>query len=99
MKDAATNCSPLHPGGGEGLFAQLSQYRSENSRKIVHHFVIPEAQYAIAAALKLFGARSVRRVFVRVLSAVELDRELFSRTGEIDDARTEGMLVAKTPLD
>jgi hypothetical protein len=64
----------------------------------MHDVIVPEADYAIAATRDLQGAGRVFFLMLRVLAAVEFNRELTTGTGEIDDVRSDRMLPPKAVL-
>jgi hypothetical protein len=65
----------------------------------MHDVIVPEADYAIAATRDLQGAGGVFFLLLRVLAAVEFNRELTTGTGEIDEVRPDRMLPSKAVLD
>ena len=71
---------------------------SSTPARILHDVMVPEADYAIATTCNLKGAVGVLFLFLRVLAAVEFNRELTTGTGEIDDARSDRMLPPKAGL-
>jgi hypothetical protein len=64
----------------------------------VDYRIIPKADDAIPAVFELAGAGCVFFVELRMLTAVELDREFSRGTGEIDNERPDRMLPAKPML-
>jgi hypothetical protein len=60
--------------------------------------IVPEADDAIAATRDLQGAGCVFVRLLRVLAAVEVNRELATGTGEVDDIRSDRMLPPKAVL-
>jgi hypothetical protein len=64
----------------------------------MHDVIVPEADYAIATTRDLKGAGCVFFLLVRVLAAVEFNRELETGAGEIDDIRSDRMLPPKAVL-
>ena len=64
----------------------------------MHDVIVPEADYAVTAARDLQGAGGVFFRLLRVLAAVEFNRELATGTGEIDDMRSDRMLPPKAVL-
>ena len=65
----------------------------------MHDVIVPEADYAVTAARDLQGAGGVFFRLLRVLAAVEFNRELAAGAGEIDDMRSDRMLPPKAVLD
>src|SRR5438445_5703458 len=78
--------------------SQFSSDDFEHAGEIMHDVVVPEADYAIAAMRDLQGAGGVFLLLLRVLTAVEFNRELAAGTGEIDDMRSDRMLPPKAVL-
>jgi len=70
----------------------------EHAGEILYDVIVPEADYAIAATCNLQGAGGVFFRLLGVLAAVELDRELATGAGEIDDVRSDRMLPPKAVL-
>jgi hypothetical protein len=64
----------------------------------MHDVIVPEADYAIAATRDLQSTGGVFSLLLRVLAAVEFNRELTTGTGEIDDVRSNRMLPPKAVL-
>ena len=64
----------------------------------MHDVIIPEADYSIAATRDLRGAGGVFFLLLRVLAAVEFNRELAIGTGEIDDITSDRMLPPEAVL-
>jgi hypothetical protein len=77
---------------------QFSSDDFEHAGEIMHDVIVPEADDAIAATRDLQGAGCVFLLLLRVLTAVEFDRELAAGTGEIDDMRSDRMLPPKAVL-
>jgi hypothetical protein len=87
-------------GRGRGWAADVAHRCRERLHRtfyIPQHVVVPEAQHAIAARLKIGGSRRVARQtrsFV-VLTAVEFDDETRCVTGEIREVRADRCLTAE----
>ena len=77
---------------------QFSSDDFEHAGEIMHDVIVPEADYAVTAARDLQGAGGVFFRLLRVLAAVEFNRELATGTGEIDDMRSDRMLPPKAVL-
>ena len=77
---------------------QFSSDDFEHAGEIMHDVIVPEADYAVAASRDLQGAGCVFFLLLRVLAAVEFNRELATGTGEIDDIRSDRMLPPKPVL-
>jgi hypothetical protein len=103
--DSAHLTLPVAEATGPSLSARRAERAShfspddfEHTGKIMHDVIVPEADYAIAATRDLQGAGGVFFLLLRVLAAVEFNRELTSRTGEIDDMRSDRVLPPKAVL-
>jgi hypothetical protein len=68
----------------------------EHTGQIINHVAIPEADDAIPTPGNRDRAGCVYLLLRCVLAAVEFDRELEARAGEIDDVAADRMLSAKT---
>ena len=77
---------------------QFSSDDLDHAGEIMHDVIVPEADDAIAAARDLQGAGCVFFHLLRVLTAVEFNRELAAGAGEIDDMRSDRMLPPKAVL-
>jgi hypothetical protein len=77
---------------------QFSSDNFEHAGEIMHDVIVPEADYAIATTCDFQGAGRVFVRLLRVLAAVEFNRELAAGTGEIDDMRSDRMLPPKAVL-
>src|SRR5579883_1406841 len=92
---------PLCPSGrrGEGRWAgvQRSADGFQDTLQIVQHLVVPETNDAVAALRELGAAAFIGFLAKRVLTAVQLDRQLSLGTGESGHAPTDRMLAAEFP--
>lgn len=90
----------LPPNGRRGDFALLSvQFASDGVQhpsEIMHYFIIPQTDLAIAALHEFSGSSRLFILLQRVPAAVELDNEFARGTGEIDDVTPDRMPAAKT---
>ena len=77
---------------------QFSSDDFEHAGEIMHDVIVPEADDAIAASRDLQGAGGVFLLLLRVLAAIEFNRELAPGIGEIDDMRSDRMLPPKAVL-
>ena len=62
---------------------------------IVHHVIIPEAQYSIALLHQKCGPSSIRFLPSSVLSTIQLYDQATFRAAEISGEATDGMLSTK----
>ena len=92
----ATGPLPLRPRAERAF--QFSSDDFEHAGEIMHDVIVPEADHAVAMARDLKGAGGVAFRLLGVLTAVELDREFATGTGEIDDVRSDRMLPPKAVL-
>jgi hypothetical protein len=85
------------PLGAERATLPLScvQFLSDGFERpveIMQYVVVPKADDAVAAAREFGCAGGVFLPLLRMLSAIDFDRELAARTSEIHDIRTDRML-------
>jgi hypothetical protein len=62
---------------------------------IVHHFMIPEAQYSIALLHQKSGPSSIRFLTRSMLSTIQFYDQVTFRAAEVSDVATDGMLSTK----
>ena len=59
---------------------------------IVHHFIIPKAQYSIALLHQKSGPSSIRFLLRCMLSTIQFHDQAIFRAAEVGDEVTDGML-------
>ena len=62
---------------------------------IVHHFIIPEAQYSITLLHQKSGPSSIRFLPRSMLSTIQFYDQATFRAAEVSDEATDGMLSTK----
>jgi hypothetical protein len=62
---------------------------------IVHHFIIPEAQYPITLLYQKSGPSSIRFLLRSMLSTIQFYDQAMLRAAEVSDEATDGMLSTK----
>jgi len=60
---------------------------------ILHHLVVPEAQYAIALLCQKSSPSSVRFRLRGMLTAIQFHDQATFRAAEVGDEKTDGMLA------
>src|SRR6266436_1398782 len=87
--------SPFGPGGGKGVSVVGFQFPSnafEHPLQIIHDIAVPKADHPVSVPCNFAGADSIFRRLRRVLPAIELDHELATRAGKIDNMLADRVL-------
>ena len=94
------------PMGGEGKHKRSSanslkfpQDRFNHAFEVFDYVIVPKPDDSVAMTFKFNRPQVICQLSRRVLSAIELDHEFTARTGKIDNALANRMLVAKAMLD
>jgi hypothetical protein len=67
----------------------------QHSVQVREHLVVVETEHTIAIRHELLCSRLVVACLLGVVSAIELDHQLVSRTIEIQDERSNGVLATE----
>jgi hypothetical protein len=83
------------PRGGEGE-VEFSAYRFHYAANIFHHISVPESDDPITVVGDFQAAWAICANSQRVLSPIELNRQLRRGTSEVDDVSADRVLATKS---
>lgn len=66
--------------------------------RLLQHFVVPEAYYAVTSRLNKYCSFKVIILLISMLAAVHFNDQLLARGTEIHQIRSYGMLTAKMDI-